>query len=799
MQNVNEKKVLKSLLGMLVDVDNDDSDFADFIKTNKLVRAYGSSSTNLSKNLNKLLHEQRLKHNSREASLCEIHQHFNDNFIEYAVIKGASFEKVIYNNCGFRDVGDIDILIEPNYAQKAHHILSNMGYKQQLGPSSGTINEEDRAAFVARIAQHRFSESKTPIKRFPYKGEYCPYVIHGKPTIELHDGFRDLPNWYTHGIIFRASKNNNCITEDITDVFVLLLLNTYENSESFYSNYFDCKLVLRDFLDLAYMLTIEGEKLNWPKIISIIKKLNLEDKFGVVLNNLTELFPGKIELPTKEIHLRKSLWGLTFVERLVNEDARKQAVLRIIKNDMSKLAARGKIGWHVIDEDIDDSNPKQPIAIHLLNCIDNLIIVINNIGYKDAPDNIAFAINFFDLMRDVPPLCMKIIGKLEHGRSYAYIQECDRLPDGILVWKNIGRSLQSEFNSGQLKIYIPASESCKILGCEDKVMTACVYDRHYENVYWIRSKNKWMLSGNVPIGFISLCSNTAVKNIYVDFPVCRYIISSNSDCICSDILSLFEESGIGMPLDCDNKKIRSSVIMIDSNGIFTLNINGESVIEELDKEKALGFLIQDITDWYVQEKLKDSMLCHAATCVVNDEVILLMGISGSGKTTIAAALSEIWPIRGDECACIDCKNATTWVDPLPISIKSDNTVIADNHLVASKGLKCYSDKHGIVYLHNREAFNFDKTPNIKRKIHAIVFPKYDKKLQYVELKKIDQANFVNNILNSLLGNQLPSVSFSSFIRMVSKHNIPILQIRYSSAIQAANFLVNHFQSSKEIK
>lgn len=635
------------------------------------------------------------------------------------------------------------------------------------------------------------------MRKFPFKDAYCPYVLDGQLTIELHDGFRGLPEWFTREIVLKASKNENSLVEDMTDTLILLLLNTYENAESFYSNYFDGKLTLRDFIDLACLFTFRKDDIDWRKSLTAIKKLELADKTGMVLNDLDELFPQRFETLASEVQRLSSAWNLPFKERLVDAEKRRRAVLSVIRKDIANLTLKSKIGVRsrAAKDDKHDLRIGQSPSFEMLRDESGTKLAIHLQG-EYTLENIAFSIFSFNINGSEPPLYMRVIARLESGHVKALLQKSNKLSDGVLAWNDAGFRLYASLEHSKLEVRIPTDKAHEIFGGGGKAIAIYTYEKHYEDVYWACCRGKTMITGEVPIGFLSLFADKPLKNVYIDLPTGKYIVSSDINPLIDKVLKLFDKSGTGMPLNCDDLPVRSCVIEFDAESKCSVSIEGVTVAAKTNEEKALSLLVQDITDWYVAETAKNSMLCHAASCAATDGSVLLMGPSGSGKTTLALALANVWPIRGDECACIDTETATTWAASLPVSTKpSDFAVELLAH--GDEGVQCFSGIHGNTRLYNRSSFKADQRPETRQKIRAIVFPEYDRKYNKTVVKKIPQDNLVEKILHSLVGRQSPSANFRSFVRMVTKHHIPMIQIRYSSATQASHVLVNHLRDAKE--
>lgn len=63
---------------------------------------------------------------------------FVEESIEYLIIKGIPQEIQLYGSILLRDVGDIDIVVKPEFFKKAYEILYSLGYRQNDNTSSTT-------------------------------------------------------------------------------------------------------------------------------------------------------------------------------------------------------------------------------------------------------------------------------------------------------------------------------------------------------------------------------------------------------------------------------------------------------------------------------------------------------------------------------------------------------------------------------------------------------------------------------------------------------------------------------------
>lgn len=787
------ESTVRDLLGELAGVfpwnlDDRQNALLDYVKANKLINSYRYLFPDDDR-IEPMYARQVRKRESAAVLLEEVSEVLKRKNAGYAIIKGMSFERAIYGDIPVRDIGDIDILVKAEDASAVHRALLDMGYQQQLGPSSGSMGEGNKASFIAAISRQSHVTSSRPVRRFPFKDSYCPYTKCGCPTIEVHDGFRGLPKWYTDEVVDRASENESSLTLDLTDVLIFLLVNTYENSESFYSNYYDAKLVIRDYVDLACLYVLCREKLDWGSVRNAINTLGLLEKAGRVLHNLDLLFPGEFAGLLDDVPRLPSLWGLSFRERLLGGEARRRAVLRVFRSDMSLLAAKAAVGIHpaLVQREGRSCRVESEPAFELKEDELGLKLCIH-LSEKEKFDTTCIAFRFYPIDGDEPPLCNQVMVRIERDRVQSFVQEFDRMPDGMAAWNEMGRELSACMFGSVIEVLILSEEAKAILHSGRIAVMSCIYDKHYGDTYWTRCRGKLLLSADVPIGFLSLFSNTRMVTVHISLSFGVYVVSTEGIEIAEKVFSLFDSAGMGMPIDCDNRSVRAAVIVENDEGGFDVRVEGAVVAVGAEEACVLSVLMQDITDWCVCCAKETCLVVHAASNLAGDGMVLLMGPSGSGKSTLSLALSGEWPLRSDECVCVDADKAMAWSEALPVNIKLGNA-FADDLLDASKGVACLSPVGGVTRYHNRNSVSADSKPFARKRINAIYFPTYDPACSGVELNRLGETDFARRVLRSIVGGRPPSANFGSFVRMIAKYGIPLFEVRYSSVKSAAHCLV----------
>jgi hypothetical protein len=736
------------------------------------------------------LDNQRSKRVKTAKLLSDIHDAFFENDIKYTVMKGFAFERAIYGDINIRDVGDVDILIRENDALLAHEILCKMGYQQQLGPSSGSIANLGRAKFVVRVSSHKYIVSETPLRRFPHKDAYCPYVKLGHPTVELHDCFRGLPCWYINEAIDRACGNKLSLMDDRLDILVFLLVNTYENAESFYSNCFDGKIALRDFFDLACYFYSVGNSIDFEIADALIRELKIDEAVGIVMYDLDCLLQDDADLFLRRIQRFESYWKKNICERINSNEARTESVFQVIRREMKLIARKAIVG--LLDEcECEFTTTMRSIKSMLYSLHKSRNDVILRIyGIADKHDGsclIEFC--FFPTTSTNPHLYGKVLVLLEDNSPVAYCRGLDRISDGFTIWSRAGVSLAAYYEeSDVVTVVIPREITNVLLHERETVITACVYDRKYDDMFWARSCGKNKLTGNVPIGHLSFYCGLGIFSISVEFSFGRCAIAIDDLHICELFLAMFESAAIGVPIDCDNKPVRRYIVTHDAYGAYTVDVDGVQIGRSLSRNEASSSLIQDITDWVVSMLSSEFVLAHTSSNSTKDGVVLCMGQSCSGKTSLSLALAKYWPLRGDEFSCIDLDSGTTWTERMPVNVKMDNEFVLDR-LFSKDSLKCESKFHGGAFYFCRKIVRSDPSPSVCAKIRAIIFPSYDKYFHGVELTKVDYKNFIQLILGSLLCEKSSSGLFRKFLKMVSAYDIKLVCLRYSDAVEAASAVV----------
>ena len=230
--------------------------------------------------------------------IFELERIVGESGIDFTIIKGIGLNTHIYGSNQVRTFSDLDILVRKEDALAFHLAFHTSGFFQKTGPTStsAATNRYSRAflAAHAKDVQKTYDVLPFPIKAQRNKPEYLPYVRKNTPNIEMHDGLYFLSEESVHaiqeGTVRITNELDSFTTLNAENTFILLLINTFENSESFYSNTYDFNLTLRDYIDLRFFFEKYKSDIHWAKVTTMIHAFEIFHIAGTVIGNLTEIY-----------------------------------------------------------------------------------------------------------------------------------------------------------------------------------------------------------------------------------------------------------------------------------------------------------------------------------------------------------------------------------------------------------------------------------------------------------------------------------------------------------------------------
>jgi hypothetical protein len=229
-----------------------------------------------------------------------------ENNLRFVLFKGLGLSQVVYQDHRVRQLGDIDILVERDDVAKCDYVLRTAGFFQPDWTRGQNKIGSKQVRHFLRLQDK--NSIPFPLHRWAHDVQLAPYYYRELPIrLEVHDGMHFVPQqeigrmaWLTqtvaiNGLAIRTFNNEM--------TFVELLLNAYENSETFYACR-DGELNLRDYVDIAAFLASPENRLDWRAVSEILSCLQVEKIARVVSSNFREVYGS--EMPGIEDALPRS-------------------------------------------------------------------------------------------------------------------------------------------------------------------------------------------------------------------------------------------------------------------------------------------------------------------------------------------------------------------------------------------------------------------------------------------------------------------------------------------------------------
>ena len=421
--------------------------------------------------------------------------------LRFVVVKGIALTDCLYENVGNRSFGDIDILVPTKDAEAFHGILGAMGYFQEVGPSSKKSLDRQGLALIALHAAKKPAPTPFPVKMNQNKPEYKPYTREGSPTIEVHDGMYYLPSYASTAIFSEGRRvdKEDCAywASSIIHTFILLITNTYSNSESFFSNSYDFKLTLRDYVDIRYFFKKYQKALDWHLVENTIEDFGIQDITGIVLGNLLEVYGYDVSLGClPRIRLLPSKWGVRVLERMKDNNLSRIISLRVMRE---RWLAEGT-GMPIYARDVSSENIE--FAANYMQefiCNDGMFYSVQHtssdliLSFSLPPNlcrkqDILYQFKFYPLTDALSYTIYKVNIYLIEGNYVAYGHSTIRNNLGA-VRKKLGLELRvvcKEINGREfVRIKLPFSEFEPLdVTIENSLCISCeIYEQHYREIY----------------------------------------------------------------------------------------------------------------------------------------------------------------------------------------------------------------------------------------------------------------------------------------------------------------------------
>lgn len=483
--------------------------------------------------------------------------------VRAVVLKGPSFEKCIYGSRHLRDLGDIDLLVSPADVDVAHKALLDLGYQQQIGPSSatGAASKGYAAIYAAqRALSAEVAESSGPLRRNPRKHEYIPYVKTGHPTVELHDGFCGLSARFTKALLGQTGGAGCHLIVDPAANLVLLLASAYENSESFYSNAFDRALVLRDYVDLRRFFERYRDELDWSSASALIESVGMRGRAGVVLRNLDDIFGNGADFGCLSgVERLPSAWSVGVAERLMSDDTASGAALSVFRNRLAERA-RSLLLPILGDSRILPADGRD-VGFSMVRREGSLFAVWSIPGPLFG-ERYLYQVCFYPLRRDAKMLAYKIDLGYYDGELRAYGHATSRLllRAAVLKKTNCGIPVKATYGESHVIVEMRLGSFLGRFGidfeADEFAVSISVCEWNHGNVFWdVLPESIEVLEG-VELGRVGLLSR---KGHYLSlrFSEELYLLSVEDDELVARFREAFPQAVDGWLVNRDMRKVRS--------------------------------------------------------------------------------------------------------------------------------------------------------------------------------------------------------------------------------------------------
>lgn len=294
---------------------------------------------NYSDKLDKLASDHKKQIDINIARLKEFALAAQKEHVRFVLVKGLGLAEQIYGDFYARQANDLDILVEEDDMIRGHHVLKKIGYKQP-----NIINFETMD----------YSELEYPIMRLKHTNHYFEYYTMDKTSwckIELHKKLYFIEKQFIDDFLWNVSQinvDNVCVNIlNLTYSFLMLLANTYENSETLYSIQGKCRI--REYIDLHNFIKKYESSLDWEKIRQLILHYGLGTVAAKVIDNLVELYDDNKLLKYKDLMLGNehieydSVWDLNmhFIDKMFDATLR-QKKIQILQKEKAFAKSKEK-------------------------------------------------------------------------------------------------------------------------------------------------------------------------------------------------------------------------------------------------------------------------------------------------------------------------------------------------------------------------------------------------------------------------------------------------------------------------
>ena len=249
--------------------------------------------------------------------LKEIKKHFQQENIDFVLVKGFALAQLIFGDFYSRDFGDIDLLIEMESYEKADKIMKDLGFVSNL--NNGRIPELIKIDCYEIEYFYEFTSGR----KLCVELKMVTSSIRDRDTIAQLKKDRMLIN--LDGEEYETINFNN--------TFILLCVNTYANIELEFG-----EGKMRDFVDIYFFLKKYESELNWDYIEMFCQAHKMTHKLYAVLTEINKIYGNYVSndiidrFLISKIKYDKSVfnyyehgwmrdWGVDIIDSILNRKA----------------------------------------------------------------------------------------------------------------------------------------------------------------------------------------------------------------------------------------------------------------------------------------------------------------------------------------------------------------------------------------------------------------------------------------------------------------------------------------------
>ena len=209
------------------------------------------------------------------------------------------------------------------------------------------------------------------------------------------------------------------------------------------------------------------------------------------------------------------------------------------------------------------------------------------------------------------------------------------------------------------------------------------------------------------------------------------------------------------------------------------------IIDEHSGFTVRGMIMQQMSDALCQAGTDQGVIMHSAGVLLDGQAVCFVGASGSGKTSMAIELARYGVLMGDECAFLDISSATVFYEDFPLQLKTENRALLSRFEESSTMLAYMPNGRKAVYCAPDSLPDYGGEGTREAPLRFIVFPAYDRRCRSTKIACMDARFLPQNVLESLMSCDSPSVLLRCFLHMCSIYKIVLLRVTYSNGGDAA--------------